>query len=116
MRKSRKLFAPAKASKGNWNTRRIAGATNAWYLSTKLPWTDKDGKIIGTFGTTKDITAMKEAEARLAYAHDLLQTLLNNLPDSIYFKDLESRFVRLSRSKAEESLALLREPISIGPP
>lgn len=36
-----------------------------WALSTKLALRDKDGTIIGTFGISKDITAIKEAELEL---------------------------------------------------
>ena len=31
---------------------------------------------------------------------DLLQTFLDNTPDHVYFKDVEGRFTRLSRSLA----------------
>ena len=69
-------------------------------LTTKVPWRDPAGNIVGTFGISKDITPLKEAEAKLAYERDLFHALLENFPDAIYFKDLESRFVRISRSKA----------------
>ncbi len=36
-----------------------------WVSSTKMPLTDKDGKMIGTFGFSRDITASKEAEVML---------------------------------------------------
>ena len=46
-----------------------------WSLSTKMPWRDKDGNIIGTFGTSKDITPIKDAEAKLEEVHrQLLDT------------------------------------------
>ncbi|PWT87057.1 MAG: hypothetical protein C5B58_00375, partial [Acidobacteria bacterium] len=46
-----------------------------WLLTTKMPWRDPAGNIIGTFGTSKDVTAIKEAEAKLSNLHQqLLQT------------------------------------------
>ena len=79
----------------------------AWCLTTKLPWRDKDEKIIGTFGISKDVTSIKETDQKLAHEQGLFQTLIDNFPDVIYFKDLESRFVRVSRSKALKSLAIV---------
>ena len=44
-------------------------------LTTKTPWHDHDGKIIGTFGTARNITDLKLAEAKVEKAHQqLLET------------------------------------------
>ena len=43
-----------------------------WLLTTKMPWRDPAGNIIGTFGTSKDVTAIKEAEAKLSSLHQQL--------------------------------------------
>ena len=82
--------------------------TESWTLTSKIPMRDKTGKIIGTLGISRDITDLKRTEAQLAYERDLLTTLLDNMPDTIYFKDLQSRFVRVSRSKVESALAQAR--------
>ena len=48
----------------------------------------------------KDITERKQAEEALAQEQYLLHTLMDNLPDHIYFKDLESHFIRINKSMA----------------
>jgi PAS domain S-box-containing protein len=75
-----------------------------WVLTTKMCWRDGSGAIVGTFGISKDITARKEAEQKLAYERDQLRALLEAVPDAIYFKDRQSRFVLASRSKLQSTL------------
>ncbi|MFC1583968.1 PAS domain-containing protein [Fibrobacterota bacterium] len=64
-----------------------------WASTTKVPLLNKRGKIIGTFGLSRDITSLKQSELRL-------QTLMDNIPDNIYFKDEESRFIMMNRACA----------------
>ena len=44
----------------------------SWALTSKMPLRNKSGQIIGTFGISKDITAIKEAEEKLAQVHQQL--------------------------------------------
>ena len=55
-----------------------------------------------TFHVTQiqDITQRKRAEADLAEERELIKTFLETTPDQVYFKDLESRFIRISSSLA----------------
>jgi len=64
---------------------------------------DYNGRIVGSIGVIKDITEQKKIERALAYEHNLLQSLLDNIPDSIYFKDSENRFVKVNKAKATHS-------------
>jgi PAS domain S-box-containing protein len=54
----------------------------------------------------RDVSERRRVESVLAYERDLLGTLFENLPDALYFKDLESRFIRVSKSKLESSWAM----------
>ena len=65
--------------------------TSVWLLTTKLPWRDKDGSIIGTLGVTRNVTELKEAEESLDRERILLRTVIDNLPDAIYAKDTAGR-------------------------
>ena len=68
-------------------------APDTWCITTKLPLRDKDGKTIGTFGISTDVTDRKRAEDALARERDMLRTLMDHLPDLIFVKDTEGRFV-----------------------
>jgi PAS domain S-box-containing protein len=107
----------------------------SWVMTTKMPLYDQNGKIVGTFGISKDITQSKKMEmemlekteelkaqeeemrqnleemqtvqeelerqkAELDWEKHLMDTLLNNLPEYIYFKDKESKFIKNSLSLA----------------
>ena len=62
-----------------------------------------EGLIIGSIGVIKDITEQKKIEKDLEEKHNLLQSLLDNIPDSIYFKDKENKFINVNKAKASNS-------------
>ena len=66
----------------------------------KSPLRDKNEKIVGIKAVFWDATPRKRAEAAAAHEGYLLQSLMDHLPDSIYFKDVGSRFIRGSRAQA----------------
>jgi PAS domain S-box-containing protein len=80
-----------------------------WLLTSKLPLRDTDGKVIGLIGIGRDITEQKQMQTELAYEQELLQTLLENSPTRIFFKDRQSRFVRFSNSKSQGTLDAMRQ-------
>ena len=49
----------------------------------------------------QSIEERDRAEKELTQEQYLINSLLDNLPDHIYFKDLESRFIRINKSMAE---------------
>ena len=67
----------------------------------KSPVFGADGNIVGSQGVLMDITGRKQAETALAYEKYLLNALLSNSDDKIYFKDAQSKFIRCSTSMAK---------------
>lgn len=61
---------------------------------------DEKGMITGTLSSGEDITEQKKTEEALNYERYLLNSLMENIPDSIYFKDNKSRFIRVNRALA----------------
>ena len=55
-----------------------------WWLVTKLPWHDKDGNIIGTFGASQDVTPLKQAEESLRKSTAQLERSNRELQDFAY--------------------------------
>ena len=47
-----------------------------------------------------DVTETYELRREAAYEHDLLLALIDNIPDQVYFKDHQSRFIRINPSLA----------------
>ena len=75
--------------------------TYKWILdSGKIMQRDAAGNPLRFICTQKDISDRKEKELMLAHERFLLDSLMNFAPESIYFKDLESRFIRINKASA----------------
>ena len=73
-----------------------------WTEIIKGPLLDADKNITGVQILLWDATNRRKTELAFERERNLLHALLDNIPDSIYFKDQESRFVRISRGMAEK--------------
>ncbi len=96
-----------------------------WHSTTKVPLRDEHGEVVGLVGITRDITAAKRAEENvrqlnaeleervnartrelqeisdtLTAERNLMRTLVDSLPDNIFAKDIESRFLLANKAVA----------------
>ena len=76
------------------------GSEHAIRMRSRVRW-DENAKILRMVGVAWDITERRNTELALAKESNLLTTLMENLPDKIYFKDVESRFILVSRACAK---------------
>ncbi len=79
-----------------------------WLETNKVPLHDAEGNVYGIMIAYSDITEKKELEDSLAKEQYLLNILMENCTDYIYFKDLEGRYIR--NSKAHASFLGLSDP------
>ena len=71
-----------------------------WVSSTKISLRNPKDGVVGIVGCDRDITERRRSEKALAQEQDLLYALMDNIPDTIYFKDPQSRFTRVNRAQA----------------
>lgn len=68
-----------------------------WVSTTKLPMKDPKGTVIGTFGISRDLRVEKRAEERVRDSEALYQSLIECLPQCIFRKDTEGRYLYVNQ-------------------
>jgi diguanylate cyclase (GGDEF)-like protein/PAS domain S-box-containing protein len=96
------IIRTGRAIAGKVQRETFSGRAATWASTTKMPLRDERGKIIGTFGISRDITAQIEAENALA--RQALHDPLTGLANRIALMD------RLSQAM----LAMARHPSRVG--
>ena len=87
-------------------------ATERWLSSTKVPIIDKEGRINGIVGISRDVTERKRAEEAVRASEAKYRTLIENLEQNIFLKDEQLRFVAVNRMFCRQ--VGLSEPEIIG--
>ena len=64
-----------------------------FFDTVKLPLRSERGEIIGLLGMSRDITERIQLQKNLEQERALLLTLINSIPDLVYVKDLDCRFI-----------------------
>jgi diguanylate cyclase (GGDEF)-like protein/PAS domain S-box-containing protein len=83
-----------------------AGGESRWMSTTKLPLRDRDGKIVGTFGISREITERKKVEEQLQ--RRAFYDPLTDLPNRALFLDrLQHLFHRSRRALGTSLFAVL---------
>ena len=73
---------------------------DTWISTIKAPLRNEKGIIVGTFGVSRDVTerkrrdeALQESEEQSRKLASLLRRMCDNVPDMIWAKDLEKRYI-----------------------
>jgi len=76
------------------------GKTTTSFLTTKAPWRDTHGNVLGLIAIARNINDRKQIEADLRDRNALLNSILESTPDIIVVKDREGGYVALNSNAA----------------
>ncbi|MDO9119453.1 MAG: PAS domain S-box protein [Nitrospira sp.] len=79
----------------------IANGKRITYLTTKAPYRDAAGNMIGIIGVAHDISQIKQSEEDLRRSHAFIRQIIDTNPNFIFAKDREGRFTLVNKAVAE---------------
>ena len=82
------------------------------FLSTKIPLKNRIGHIVGLVGVNRDITELRRADKALEQERNLLRSVIDNIPDEVYYKDMDGHIVLGNKPYLER---LMMRDISVNP-
>ena len=68
--------------------------------TVKSPLRDEQGRVIGILGIGRDVTERKRLQQSLSSEHALLLSLINTLPDHVFLKDRDGRYLLVNQAQA----------------
>lgn len=80
---------------------RAADGTERWVWERGRAVSNNQGKLLFLEGYIEDVTDRRLMQDALRNERDLLQALMDNIPDTIYFKDKQSRFIRINNAQSK---------------
>jgi PAS domain S-box-containing protein len=95
----------AKEEKETWLDGRVR-----WVSTTKMPFRDKDGNIIGTFGVAREITKLKLTEEALRQSEQRFRTFVDQATDAFFLQD-DRGVIRDVNRQACASLGYTRDEL-----
>jgi two-component system sensor histidine kinase/response regulator len=80
-----------KEEKETWPDGRVG-----WVSTTKMPLRNQEGKIIGTFGISRDITERKQAEDAVLREKQYFEALVRNSPVAVAVLDSQGKIISVN--------------------
>ncbi|HEX7900393.1 MAG TPA: EAL domain-containing protein [Planctomycetota bacterium] len=72
-----------------------------WVSTSKLPLAGPDGRIIGVFGLSRDVSSQHADQDRVRDSEALYHSLVDTLPQNVFRKDLDGRLTFVNRKYCE---------------
>ena len=74
----------------------------AYLLGTAAPLYDSEGRICGAIESIRDITERRKEEEELFQSRQMLQLVLDNVPQRIFWKNIESVYMGCNKALARD--------------
>lgn len=85
--------------------------SGTWFETFKSPVFDNNGKVIGIIGMVKDISMRKQFQIQLENQKIFIKSMIDAIPDLIFYKDLNSVYLGCNKAFAEKLFGLNEEDI-----
>lgn len=95
------ILSTGKEIKGQIEHETFFDGKEGWVLTTKMPFRDRAGKIIGTFGMSSDVTDLVATRNTLERERNMLRSLIDSFPDKIFVRDPGRRYLVVNKAMAE---------------
>ncbi len=80
-----------------------ATGESRWLQTVKRPLIEADGSATSLLGVATDITARKQAEAARRESQRLLQLVMDNIPQAVFWKDKNLTYLGTNQAFAEDA-------------
>ncbi|NTV90969.1 MAG: PAS domain S-box protein, partial [Clostridiales bacterium] len=81
------------------------------YETLKTPFYDDEGNVLGIIGVARDVTERSNMVKQIEEQKNFFKQLLNAMPDLVFYKDTESRYLGCNKAFAEEIAGLGEDEI-----
>lgn len=68
-----------------------------WVSNTPVPHRDQQGKLLYYYGVVQDITERRQAQDDIRQSREMLQLVLDNIPQRVFWKDRNFRYQGCNR-------------------
>lgn len=79
----------------------LPSGEEAWVLTTKMPFRDRKGRIIGTFGISNNVSELVKAQQALERERNTMRSLIDTIPDHVYIRDSSGVFEVVNKAFAK---------------
>ncbi|MGJ8725068.1 MAG: PAS domain-containing protein [Roseibacillus sp.] len=87
------VIRTGKGMEGYIERENFPDGSEGWVLSSKLPFRDQSGRILGTLGLSSDVTEMVKTSRALERERNTLRSLIDSIPDNIYIRGAEGKYL-----------------------